>query len=382
MQFRQRLKRWLQSILLILLTVVVGFVLIQVTPTQADECGQNAPFLGIGLGYNQYLIDQVHQLADFDPCILPLLYNWGPGNSSQTPENQPHFDFPHRFVPMNYGCSTGKLVSQLEARKYQGPVLVFNEPDREDQANCSPEKAARVLHELHRFRLDYQQGGSNVEFIVGGVGDSTHGLAWMEHFIVAYQEQFGTNPFESGVARGVHFHLYPEYAYENGLQAFGNIQAQMNVWNAWLEKRDLSAWVTELGVLNTPDQPMAPHEYALFLRESIRFLARQERVEHAFVFTLNAASGTASARFARTALVVDGFEMPAYEVVKAACIQDKLCLPTTRTLRPSNQSFHARLAASPLLSPAVVARRPAPQTSPTYSRPNRHSYALGYGYEH
>ncbi|MEM7134109.1 MAG: glycosyl hydrolase [Chloroflexota bacterium] len=322
------------------MVLLIILLLIDHSQLLAQPCGEEKPFLGVGLGYNQYAVEDLYGLAGGDPCQLPLVYNWALGESAQSPGNMPHLDFPHRFVPMVYGCTSTRFIEEIPIRRYSGPVLLFNEPDRTDQANCTPEKAAAVLNDLHRFRQNYErETGLTLTYIVGGVGDPTDGLAWLEEMIASYQQQFGVDLFETNVAEGIHFHLYPRYAYDNGQGAFANIQEQMEVWRKWLEQHDLRAWVTELGVLNVPEQSMPAYEFADFLRKSIAFLAEQKRIEHAFVFTLNAEPGTDSARFVRTALQIDGQKMPAYEVAREACIVQGHCLVLQPESPASNSSM-------------------------------------------
>lgn len=321
-------------------------------PASAQTCSSRLPFLGIGLGYNQYSVEQVQDIGSGNECQMPMVYNWGPGPSPQQPMNLPHLDFPERFVPMQYGCSEASLLRLFEAieqQDYSGPLLVFNEPDRQDQANCSPDRAVEVFQQLVEFRDAYRFVTKNeLMLVVGGVAEPTAGITWMNQFLDTYKNRYGAHPLQDNLASAVHFHLYPQFAYDNGEQAFLDIVQQLQIWQMWLKENNVQAWVTEVGVLNAPFQPISEEEFLKFLDRSLTHLSGHHQIEHAFVFTLNSVSGTKSEDFVKTALIRDGRETDAYRYISSLC------------QNPSNHFCNAQSSsAEKSLQSLSSARRPA-----------------------
>ena len=358
------------------IVTLIGLYIVCHQSVSAQNCADGLPFLGIGLGYNQYSVEQVLEIGNSDLCQQPMVYNWGAGPSPQTPGNFPHLDFPEKFTPMLYGCSNRtieKLESELVARSYSGPLLVFNEPDRQDQANCPPARATEAFHKVVQFKNQYAADtGNHLQLVIGGVAEPTHGIPWMDAFLEEYESRHGLHPLKDGIADSVHFHLYPQYAYDNGEQAFQNIFGQLLTWGEWLTKYETTAWVTELGVLNAPSQPFPEEELKLFLSKSIPLLMAHPQIEHAFVFTLNAQSGTASENFTRSALIRDGRETEVYQFIKGICgdYASKYCTPAGLVKEPPSlvQSVLAWEATS----------SPLPSVFPAFTRPNSASYVRGY----
>lgn len=394
---------FLSTLLVVVLnmTMLVSSATAQEVAPSAD-CPKGLPFLGIGLGYNQYDLEQVNGLAGGDLCKQPLVYNWTLGDSPQTANNSPHLDFSTRYVPMMWGCGSAgpELVRRfLETQNYSGPLLVFNEPDRADQANCAPERAASLLNELHHMRVIYEvETGNALQFYVGGTARSDSGIAWMNQFRAAYIEAYGTDPFgqdgtPNPVAQGVHFHLYPRYAYPDGVGSFADVSEQFAEWDLWLTQNNLRAWVTEVGVLHAPYQPLPKEEYIYLLEHVLPLLFWNERIDHAFIFTLNAISGTDSEEFAKSALIEDGVETAAYQFVQNICSQagSGYCTPeakraimaaqqvadvaTESVTESAESTTKAEAEAEPV---AEVGNPPTLGRKSSYTRPNAESYRRGY----
>lgn len=349
-----------------------------------QDCPEGLPFLGIGLGYNQYSVSQISELAGQDSCSIPLVYNWGWRETVQDPANFPHLDFPQRFVPMVYGCgvqSLRTLQNDLISSSYEGALLVFNEPERADQANCLPDTATHIVEELHRFRLNYEQNtGRKIELIIGGVAEPELGIDWFDQFQSAYIQQYGSDPLTSGIADGIHFHLYPRFAYDNGAHAFDDVHSQMLQWEDWLASHPLPVWITELGVLNAPYQPISSIEYASFLTKAIPYLFEHPLVDHLFIFTLNSQSDTPSSNFIRTALIVDGEETLAYSYVRTLCSSGEVhyCTPVANGRRSTHIDGDQARHESGYIKGSLRLKFPARDAISIYSRPNYVSYAEGY----
>lgn len=388
-------KIWMSSLstLLISLSFILYSTANHTIHAQSTTCETGRPFLGIGLGYNQYEVDQIARLSGQNRCQQPLVYNWNLGNSSQTPDYSPHLDFPTRYIPMMWGCRAQgpeRVRQFLEERQYSGPVLVFNEPDREDQANCAPETAADLLHELHQLRRNYtQQSGNSIDLYLGGTARSDSGIPWMDALRAVYMERFAVDPFTRDglappVAAGVHFHLYPRFAYPDGAGSLADVNEQLQEWNAWLDQHDMRAWVTEVGVLHAPYQDLPKAEYVYFLERILPILFWNERIDHAFIFTLNSVSGTDSAEFAKSALIEDGVETIAYEFVRGICSEDGsgYCAPNAKRLIVAANSpvekSDAQEKQGAMQLAVIPTATPRPLRPAAYTRPSAAHYRDGY----
>lgn len=357
---------------------------------QIDDCPDGLPFLGIGLGYNQYTLEQVNNISQGNRCQQPLLYNWSLGDSPQTPENFPYKDFPATYIPMLWGCAADgpmRVQQFVETHDYAGPMLIFNEPDRADQANCAPERAAPLLNELHHTRVAYELAtGNRLRFYVGGLARSDSGIGWIDKFRASYIEMYGADPFgqdgtPDSAAYGIHFHLYPRFAYPDGAGSFADVNTQLTEWDGWLTENELHAWVTEVGVLHAPYQPLPKDEYVSYLEQVLPLLFWNERIDHAFIFTLNAIGGTDSAEFAKSALIEDEVETAAYRFVQDICglAGSGYCTPGAKGLIRAAAGVKVKDKAEANAKVEVEKEMDFQLNGlSTFTRPNAESYRIGY----
>lgn len=95
-----------------------------------------------------------------------------------------------KFVPMIWKTPSNDMIAK--ANNFPGRYwLLFNEPNRADQANLTPAVAATI------YQTVYSQIGNKAKLVVGGVG--TDGGSWLSQFlgkIVAWPPA------------GIHVHLY------------------------------------------------------------------------------------------------------------------------------------------------------------------------------
>lgn len=282
------LPKWIVSFLLVF---SISFIF-PPNLAKAENVIDNGPWLGVGLGFNHYVT------ADVEGLGKPWVFNWGMGDTymaNHTDHNRPDLDFPDRYVPMLYGCSISErntFKTRVEEYNYEGPILIFNEPDNQTYAECTYKPAdangpavdittaVTVVEDIIAWRDTYYQNtGRYLDILIGGTfaspntdtygwggWHSTHGGFWMDQFKTAWQAEHGANTWPN--VEGIHFHVYSYYSY-NGWDP--NVRAQKIIdamkndidatggWEDWLESNPMAKgtkeriWVTEVGVHDTTE---------------------------------------------------------------------------------------------------------------------------------
>lgn len=116
-------------------------------------------------------------------------YTWSPSPVIKPKSYPSTFDVPFDFIPMIWGCSEADISGFNQALKgdFGGvnltstkDILGFNEPDLGAQANCSPERAAKVWIEvLEPLKKQGYRLGSPA--VTGG----PEGKKWMQDWFAA-----------------------------------------------------------------------------------------------------------------------------------------------------------------------------------------------------
>lgn len=289
----------------------------------------HAAQLGVGLGRNVYTKSHVDDLG------YPWVFNWGAGDTVGN-GNDPSVDFPGRYIPMLYGCGASEvsdLKDWITTKNYNSYVLVFNEPDRADQGNCSAATAAVVFKDL----VDWKNASSSragIKFIVGGTIDVPTG--WLSSFINAYRTNNGqANP----PIQGIHFHIYPSVSSldpeVNTASMTSNIDTWINWINQpaqdWLDTKE--NWITEYGVLYPSNWGVTMATTNTIFIDVTDYIQSQPRISRAawYVYSYldwEDRSLTALRYYNNTK--DDGGATTKYNVYKNKCKDEGLCpvLPT------------------------------------------------------
>lgn len=140
------------------------------------------------------------------------------------------------FIPMawNGNYDTNKMKAYYAAHPNDKYLLGFNEPNFPDQANMLPSEAAEKWHELETFVKEQNlilvgpaMNYAGEPLKDGKVWDP---YDWMDAFIAAYKEKYGTEP---------HYDYTAVHAYMRD----GN--ATMSLVNGFAQKYGKKVWLTE-----------------------------------------------------------------------------------------------------------------------------------------
>jgi hypothetical protein len=110
------------------------------------------------------------------------------------------------YIPMVHGTSTpAEIAGLMHSSCNDGrPLLIFNEPERADQDNTSPEDAVEVLHQV-------VEGGWRGQLYVGNV--NLEQMEWLDQLVTIYSDRYGGYyasryvPVQWGVHLYVNFQL-------------------------------------------------------------------------------------------------------------------------------------------------------------------------------
>lgn len=122
-------------------------------------------------------------------------YNWGPQPASQIADLV-GADNVIEFVPMawNGGFDESQLKAYYDAHPQDKYLLGFNEPNFKEQSNMTPEDAVEPWYKLEQFAK-----ANNLKLIAPALNYSSWTEystpdKWMDAFIAAYKEKYGTEP--------------------------------------------------------------------------------------------------------------------------------------------------------------------------------------------
>jgi hypothetical protein len=293
------LPKWIFSLLLL-------FSISAMSPPNLAHADYD-PWLGIGLGFNNYTKADINDLGNV------WVYNWGAGNTHSnfpptddntegyTYSNNPDVDFEGRYVPTIYGCDVGgeggidDVFNWVAKNNYVGPMIVFNEPDNQTMYSCSVDlvnnqkvlnmaKAVNAVEYIVSKRDTYYANtGNYVDLLIGGTyaspnnnwdwwnyDSSPQNLSpwdkgfWFDLFLTEWENQHGTGTWPN--VEGVHIHSYHLYAFGNQSAAYinalkenftGSLNDPNDVgWNEWLDNHPQAygnknmVWITESGILD------------------------------------------------------------------------------------------------------------------------------------
>ena len=169
--------------------------------------------------------------------------------------------------------------------------LVFNEPDRIEQANCHPKIAAEVYHDIY-----YALKEADPTALVYCCGTSRYEghEQWLGAFMQEYSDKYlvangGIPPMD-----GVHLHFYGEYERRHGFMGMQNtiMRTRNLVWTgiggseAWGE---LPWIISEWGVLSdVGDSVYEVEKTAAYMRNMWYWLEGKDWIETHFWYSTNA----------------------------------------------------------------------------------------------
>lgn len=144
------------------------------------------------------------------------------------------------FVPMVRSTTSAAMIQWMARRLQSKYVLVFNEPNRSDQDNITPQQGATIYHAIYEQVMIWDTGA---KFILGNVSTiDYYGYSWLRDMVLSYQSQYGTMPYAGW---GVHIYdcVSSQQVWRDKLQMFVN-------WRNADGYGGKELWVTEMGCLN------------------------------------------------------------------------------------------------------------------------------------
>jgi len=195
------------------------------------------------------------------------------------------------YVAYQWGCGTSGSswdtvsLSSIErfAAKYPGlKWLIFNEPDRQDQADCLPSIAADTYNDIYNI-LKTTDPTSKV-YCCGTSNYQAH-WKWMGAFLEVYSDKYGSLP----PMDGLHYHFYNDFVNRFNVAQFQDAVLRTKhlneTWmNNWAPTMSQLPWIiSEWGVLSDyGDSPTEAARVAEFLRATWGWLGRQPYIEQHF----------------------------------------------------------------------------------------------------
>ncbi len=171
-------------------------------------------------------------------ALLPgtsWFYNWGNEPSTQVVDYI-GLEKGIEYIPMAWNASydINKMKAYYAAHPNDKYLLGFNEPNFPDQANMLPSEAAEKWRDLENFAKE------NNLILVGPAmnyagsplkdGKVWNPYDWMDAFIAAYKEKYGTEPYYDYTA----VHAYMD-----------NADAMMTIVDGFAQKYGKKVWLTE-----------------------------------------------------------------------------------------------------------------------------------------
>lgn len=256
---------------------------------------------GVGVPYGGLEFDLTKE--EWELLGKPLVYNWGISINYKA-------RFGNYYTPMMWGC--GNVQNVINWPYYSDYVLLFNEPELQSQANCSPYVAARILREIKTRRPD-------LKLIVGGTSNN---YTWMNTFISAYYTQYGEYPNVSGI----HVHIYP---YDKEYNSYVSKALRwIDGWRYWLNQRPYMGdelWITEIGLLRNDVDYLQTNA---IMRKLFVELQQRDYVTRVYWFAYEGRYGRANANWKSTMLVWNGLRTPLWWTFRD-CVDGK-CLEVER----------------------------------------------------
>jgi hypothetical protein len=213
-------------------------------------CGANAsPKKGVGTWY----FPNVNR-ALFDVNVS-WYYTWQPYTRQIAPPRGVE------FVPMIWD-KTFLDPEQLELAKNSGSVLLgFNEPDKPDQANMTPQQALDLWPKLIATGMRLGSPATAANPALPG--------SWIEQFI------------DGARARGYRVDFLAVHWYGDDFRADESVKALRNFLEAVHRKYQLPIWLTEYSLILWTDPPAFPswNQQAEFATKSVKMLESLPFVE-------------------------------------------------------------------------------------------------------
>jgi hypothetical protein len=142
-------------------------------------------------------------------------------------------------------------------------LLGFNEPERSDQANLSPETAAEYWHDIETTYPTYKLvSPANL----WGLGQNGIAETWLRAWRAAYVSKYGKAPRVDAVA----FHWYG-WQTSDATAALGTVTKIADEWNV----RDL--WLTEFAFMASGTTPCYGYTESQALSEAGQFLTNLDK---------------------------------------------------------------------------------------------------------
>ncbi|KAH8886451.1 hypothetical protein GQ53DRAFT_875619 [Thozetella sp. PMI_491] len=186
----------------------------------------------------------------FDSSRISWLYNWSPNATPNSPQE---------FIPMQWNENDIGSLAAKAAKTTSRTVLVFNEPERGDQANMTPEHAADLwMQWIEPLRKSGIRCGSP------GISSAPEGPAWLIKFLSLIHARGGDVDFYA-------FHWYGE--------TLG--QFYDYIWSAYYQiGATKPVWITEFASTNWDDNNPLPQDHLEdFVRQSVQYLDTLDWVE-------------------------------------------------------------------------------------------------------
>lgn len=184
-----------------------------------------------GFGENQlYYVEDLEALKPGTSWY----YNWGNEPAAQVADYVGS-DKGLEFIPQAWSSyDANKLRAYYKAHPNDRYLLGFNEPNFPDQANMLPSEAAERWHEVEALakELNLILVGPAMNFAGSPLKDGKvwDPYEWMDAFIAAYKEKYGTEP-------------YYDYTAVHAYMPTGD--ATMSFVNKFAEKYGKKVWLTE-----------------------------------------------------------------------------------------------------------------------------------------
>ncbi|HUW12374.1 MAG TPA: glycosyl hydrolase, partial [Anaerolineae bacterium] len=163
-----------------------------------------------------------------------------------------------KYFPVQFNCNQGEAsVNESTIRSFVGASsrfkgltwLAFNEPDKSDQSNCTPQQAARAFRKLDQvLRSGPNPADPTAKLYCCGLVDTGGWKNYMSDFRTAYLNTYGQNP----PINGVHLHLYNNTAMRHDWCRLRDELDDFRNWQqgqGWLANRSII--VSEYGVLSS-----------------------------------------------------------------------------------------------------------------------------------
>jgi hypothetical protein len=163
-----------------------------------------------------------------------------------------------KYFPVQFHCRQGEAsVDEGKIRSFVGASgrfkgltwLAFNEPDKADQSNCTPQQAAQAFRKLDRvLRSGPNPADPSAKLYCCGLVDTGGWKSYMASFRTAYLNIYGQNP----PLNGVHLHLYNNTAMRHDWCRLRNKLDDFRGWQqtqGWVANRPII--ISEYGVLSS-----------------------------------------------------------------------------------------------------------------------------------